>query len=87
MRIEYFPDTDSLYIDLAERPGVDTREVGDGTVHITPQECRPRISLNAMPIDAPATDVRRAPYQCVWTALRLRRGLANHERPFALPVT
>ena len=32
MRIEYFPDTDSLYIDLAERPGVDTREVGDGIV-------------------------------------------------------
>ena len=28
MRIEYFPDTDSLYIDLAERAGVDTREIG-----------------------------------------------------------
>jgi uncharacterized protein YuzE len=32
MRIEYFPDTDSLYIDLAERPGVDAREVGHGIV-------------------------------------------------------
>jgi uncharacterized protein YuzE len=32
MRIEYFPDTDSLYIDLVERPGVDTRDVGDGIV-------------------------------------------------------
>jgi len=32
MRIEYFPDTDSLYIDLDERPGVDAREVGDGIV-------------------------------------------------------
>ena len=32
MKIEYFPDTDSLYIDLVERPGVDAREVGDGTV-------------------------------------------------------
>jgi uncharacterized protein YuzE len=28
MRIEYFPDTDSLYIDLADRAGVDTREIG-----------------------------------------------------------
>jgi len=32
MRIEYFPDTDSLYIDLAERPGADTREIGEGIV-------------------------------------------------------
>ena len=32
MRIEYFPDTESLYIDLAERAGVDAREVGDGIV-------------------------------------------------------
>jgi len=32
MRIEYFPDTDSLYIDLADRPGIDTREIGEGIV-------------------------------------------------------
>ena len=32
MRIEYFPATDSLYIDLAERPGSDVRELGEGVV-------------------------------------------------------
>jgi uncharacterized protein YuzE len=32
MKIEYFPDTDSLYIDLAERPGTDTREIAQGVV-------------------------------------------------------
>lgn len=32
MRIEYFPATDSLYIDLADRPGVDTREIEEGIV-------------------------------------------------------
>ena len=32
MRIEYFPETDSLYIELASRAGADTREVGDGIV-------------------------------------------------------
>ena len=32
MRIEYFPDTDTLYIDLAERAGVDTCGVVDGVV-------------------------------------------------------
>ncbi len=32
MRIEYFPDTDSLYIELADRPGTDTREIEEGIV-------------------------------------------------------
>lgn len=32
MRLHYYPDTDSLYIDLAERPGVDSREVAPGVV-------------------------------------------------------
>ncbi len=30
MRIEYFPDTDSLYIDLADRPATHTREIEEG---------------------------------------------------------
>jgi len=32
MKIEYFPDTDSLYIDLASRPSADSLEVSDGVV-------------------------------------------------------
>ncbi len=32
MKIEYFPETDSLYIDLADRPGTDTREIEDAIV-------------------------------------------------------
>jgi uncharacterized protein YuzE len=32
MKIEYFPDTDSLYIDFADRPGTDTRVIEDGIV-------------------------------------------------------
>ena len=28
----YFPDTDSLYIDLAQRPSVESREVSEGVV-------------------------------------------------------
>lgn len=32
MNIEYFPDTDSLYIDLTGRPGADTREIEEGIV-------------------------------------------------------
>jgi len=32
MKLSYFADTDSLYIDLADRPAVDSREVSDGVV-------------------------------------------------------
>ena len=32
MRINYYPDTDSLYIDLSSRPSADSREVSDGIV-------------------------------------------------------
>ena len=32
MRINYYPETDSLYIDLSSRPSADSREVSDGIV-------------------------------------------------------
>ena len=32
MRINYYADTDSLYIDLSSKPSVDSREVSDGIV-------------------------------------------------------
>ncbi len=32
MKLNYFPETDSLYIDLAERPSVESREVSEGIV-------------------------------------------------------
>ena len=32
MKIEYFPNTDSMYIDLSERSSVDSVEVSEGVV-------------------------------------------------------
>lgn len=32
MRFHYYPDTDSLYIDLSEKASADSREVADGVV-------------------------------------------------------
>ena len=32
MKLHYYPETDSLYIDLNARPSVDSREVADGFV-------------------------------------------------------
>lgn len=32
MKLHYDPETDSLYIDLNAKPGVDSREVSDGLV-------------------------------------------------------
>lgn len=32
MRISYYPETDSLYIDLSSRPSVDSKEVSTGII-------------------------------------------------------
>ncbi len=32
MKLHYYPETDSLYIDLNSRPGADSREIADGLV-------------------------------------------------------
>lgn len=32
MKLTYYPDTDSLYIDLSEQPSVDSQEVSEGIV-------------------------------------------------------
>jgi uncharacterized protein YuzE len=32
MKFHYYPETDSLYIDLADRPGAESREVAPGVV-------------------------------------------------------
>ena len=32
MRLNYHPETDSLYIDLSEQPSADSREVSEGVV-------------------------------------------------------
>jgi uncharacterized protein YuzE len=32
MRVNYYPDTDSLYIDLSEQPSAESREISEGVV-------------------------------------------------------
>jgi uncharacterized protein YuzE len=32
MRLNYYPETDSLYIDLAEQASVESREISEGVV-------------------------------------------------------
>ncbi len=32
MKLHYYPETDSLYIDLNDRPSADSREIADGLV-------------------------------------------------------
>jgi uncharacterized protein YuzE len=32
MKLNYHPDTDSLYIDLSEKPSVESREISEGVV-------------------------------------------------------
>jgi uncharacterized protein YuzE len=32
VKLNYYPDTDSLYIDLSARPSADSREISEGVV-------------------------------------------------------
>lgn len=32
MKVNYYPETDSLYIDLSEQPSAESREVSEGVV-------------------------------------------------------
>jgi uncharacterized protein YuzE len=32
MKLNYYPETDSLYIDLVERPSADSKEISEGIV-------------------------------------------------------
>ena len=32
MKLNYYPETDSLYIDLSDRPSVESREISEGVV-------------------------------------------------------
>lgn len=32
MKLQYYPETDSLYIDLTSKPGTESREISEGVV-------------------------------------------------------
>jgi uncharacterized protein YuzE len=62
MKLHYYPETDSLYIDLNARPSVDSREISDGLVidfdeqgaivGIDIQEASSRLDLSAVETEA-----------------------------------
>lgn len=65
MRIEYFADTDSLYIELAQRAGVDAFEIGDGVVVDIDAEGHPvgiDIDQASKHLDLRTLDLRHIPF-------------------------
>ncbi len=71
MKLHYYPETDSLYIELNEKPGADSQEVADGVVLDIDAEGRPvgididgaseRIDLRTLELIAlPTTTTRLA---------------------------
>lgn len=66
MKIEYFPETDSLYIALAEGSGVDAMEVGHGIVVDLDSEGHPvgiDIDQASRCVDLQTLSVQRIPIQ------------------------
>jgi uncharacterized protein YuzE len=71
MKFHYYPETDSLYIELSEKPGVDSQEVAPNVVLDFDAEGRPvgidldhaskfvnlsRLEANSLPIQAVALE-------------------------------
>jgi uncharacterized protein YuzE len=66
MKIEYFPETDSLYIELADRPGSDTREIEEGIIIDIDEQGRPvglDIDQASKHIDLKRLNLRRIPFE------------------------
>ena len=71
MKLHYYPETDSLYIDLSARPSADSREVAEGivvdldetgyVVGIDIQHASERLDLKTLEIESlPAVAVKIA---------------------------
>jgi uncharacterized protein YuzE len=56
MKIEYFPETDSLCIELSDRPGSDTREIEEGIVLDIDDQSSKRLSINTL-------NLRKLPFE------------------------
>jgi len=66
VRIEYFPETDTLSIALAERAGVDAFEVADGIVIDVDRDGRPvgiDIDQASKHLDLGTLDLGRIPFE------------------------
>lgn len=66
MKIEYFPDTDSLYIDLSERESADTREISEGIVLDVDSQGRPvgiDIDQASKHLDLKHLDLKKIPFE------------------------
>jgi uncharacterized protein YuzE len=71
MKIEYFPETDSLYIELADRPGADTREIENGIVLDVDEEGRAvgiDIDQASKHVNLATLNLRRLPFEIVQAA-------------------
>jgi uncharacterized protein YuzE len=66
MKIEYFPDTDSLYIDLSSKTSVDSKEVSDGVVADYDEQGNLvgiDIDQAKMKMDLKELDLRKIPFE------------------------
>lgn len=50
MKLNYYPDTDSLYIDHSSRPGVESQEASEGVVLDYDAEGNLQGSTSIMPV-------------------------------------
>jgi uncharacterized protein YuzE len=68
VRLFYYPETDSLYVEFQDRPSVDTREIGPDTRLDVDEEGRPvglAIDHASLSLDLNVLEVRGLPHVSV----------------------
>jgi uncharacterized protein DUF2283 len=50
MKLNYYPETDSLYIDLSEQPSVESREISEGVLLDYVSRGNWSVSTSTMPV-------------------------------------
>ena len=79
MKLHYYPETDSLYIEFSEEPGLETREVSDG-VNV---DIDARGNLVGFDIDRASNQLDLSSLETTALPLRSRRGTGSGNEPTA----
>ena len=77
MKLHYYPETDSLYIELSDRPGAETREIAHG-LNVDFDSNGAVVGLD---IDGASTKLDLATIETVALPIRTTPSRVSHGRP------
>ena len=90
MKLHYYPETDSLYIELSNRPGAETREIADGlNVDLDAEGVVVGLDIDgaSKKLDLTSIETIALPIKATRAAKALSSSAQGDDRPLPLPST